>query len=296
MNIQTLAKTYIVTEYCYADTHLVRYLCREKGKKQIYSMVCIKDKSWIQGVTKFLMEQMENPYFTDYISCFFSQECLYVLMKYQRGLSMRQAFENVRFDLEERMAIGTHLLEKILLLNMPDYFLQDCLHIDRVMVSPALEVGFRYEMSDIHQYKSYGFQDVQKGLERIFRALYEQEIKKDMLPAVREFCDGLCRGGYADILEIYEAYQKLCESIERMTPEKRTQPGTRGFRIWEKIRRQIAPLKKICGAVLFLMALVFLVYTLCQAAAPGGEKQIFTSIGTLKIRQSGSDMLKDSER
>lgn len=286
MQIQTLEKTYEVVEFRYADDHLVRYLCREEGKKQTYSMVCIKDKTWIRGVTKFLMEQMENPHFTDFVSCFFSEECLYVLMKHQKGTTLTKMLQEMRGGLEVRMVTGKNILEKILLLSMPDYFLQDCLRGDRIMVSPALEIEFQYELDNIYQFESCDFCHVQACLGRIFEELFQWEIKKEVFPAVRQFCQNLCRGEYRDILGVYEDYQELCRYMEEIPPEKRKQPGTWEFRVWEKIRRQITPLKKICEIVLLVMALIFLVYTVYQAVNPGGEKQIFTSIGTLKIRES----------
>lgn len=286
MRIQTLEKTYTVIKYCYADDHLVRYLCREEGKKQIYSMVCIKDKMWIRGVTKFLMEQMENSHFTDFISCFFSEECLYVLMKYREGMTLTKMLQEMQGGLKVRMVTGKNILEKILLLSMPDYFLQDCLRGERIKVSPALEIEFQYELDNIYQFESCDFCHVQACLGRIFQELFQWEIKKDVFPPVRHFCHNLCRGEYRDILEIYEAYQELCRYMEEIPPEKRKQPRTWEFRVWEKIHRKIASLKKICGIVLLMLALIFLVYTVYQTVCPGGEKQIFTSIGTLKIRES----------
>ena len=284
MMIQTIGKKYMVTQYSYADSHFMRYKCREEGKKEMYSMTCIKDKTWIRRVTKFLMDQMENPNFTDYVSCFFSEECLYVLMKYRAGISLRETLLKAHCGLEGRMAIGKNILEKILLLKMPDYFLQDCLWADRIILSTALEVEFQYELANLPEYESYDFCHVQARLAGIFEELFMPEIQKRVLPDASRFCDALYGGEYADMLEVYQAYQELCRNINEIPPEELKIPRTPSFQIWEKIRRQFGTLKKVCALFLLIAALAFLVYTVSQSGQSGGEKRIFTSIGTLKIQ------------
>ena len=284
MIIQTLEKKYTVIKYIFSDRDAERYICKEESGKEKYTVVCVKNRMWIRKAMKFLVQQMESRYFTDFVSCFFSEECLYVVMKYAEGISLKAKLERESCSLRERMAVGKNILERLMILNMPDYFLQDCLKPETVILSSALEVNFQYELSKIGDYDKAGFSQVQNCLGKLFAGIFVGELGKNMLPPIRGFCDLLGEGKYQDILEVYTEYGKVCKAVNELPPQELTLPKTWGFRVWERIRRCFVPLKKICAVILMLLAVAFLIYSVHTSMEEGSEKKVFDLIGTLEIK------------
>ena len=166
MMIQSLEKKYIVIKYSFSDSNVERYICQEETGGEKYTIVRVKNRQWIAKAVEFLMHQRENSHFTDFTSCFFSDECLYVVMRYAEGISLEEKLQNEVSSLEERLAVGKGILERILILNMPDYFLKDCLKAESIILSASLEVSFQYELLNIADYERVQFWQVQSCLLR----------------------------------------------------------------------------------------------------------------------------------
>lgn len=284
MVIQTMEKEYTVINYVYADDDMERYICREEAGSKRYAVTCIKNRMWIRKTTKFLMQQMENRYFTDYVSCFFSKECLYVVMEHGEGISLKEKLGKGDCSLRERMEIGKKLLEKIMILNMPEYFLQDCIRAETVMLSSALEVNFQYGLSQISDYDRFHFLAVQNRLGSLFEILFSGGRKKDILPPASGFCNSLREGRYQDILEIYAAYGSMCRALQELPPEEIILTKTWSFRIWDGIKKYFAPLRKLCAIAVMLLAIIFLIYSVRESMQEDGETKLFQAIGTLEIK------------
>lgn len=274
----------MVIEYSFSDGNVERYLCQEETGGEKYTIVRIKNRLWITKVVEFLMHQKQNHHFTDFVSCFFDGECFHVVMRYAEGISLDEKLQNENLSLEERFSIGKGILEKILMLNMPDYFLKDCLKAEQIILSAGLEVGFQYELLNIGDYGRVQFWQVQNSLLRLFRLLLGQEMKKKMLPPVNCFCDFLRKGGYQDILEIYTAYDKVYKEVQELSDVREILPRTWSFRLWDRVKKGIPVIKRVCAVGLLLLAVIFLIYTVRESMQEGGEKKSFSYIGTLEIR------------
>lgn len=284
MMIQTLGRKYNVIRYVYSDSNTERYICMEEEEGTNYTVIRIKNRMWIMRTMEFLMRQMENHAFTDFVSCFASGEYMHVVMKYAEGIPLKGKLQDENCPLEERMAIGKAILDKIMLLNMPDYFLQDCLKQESIIVSPALEINFRYCLSDINQYGRVQFRDVQICLRRLFEALFGWEMDRRVLAPASRFCSLLKRGEYQDILAVYADYGAICREIGDIPAVELATPRTRGFLAWERIKRCFAPVKKILFLLVMLCAVFFLVYSVYESMQEGGRKELFEYIGTLEIK------------
>lgn len=289
MIIQTLEKKYIVTEVLFSDRHMDRYICHEEDGGERYTVVCVKDRVWIRKAMQFLIEQIENTHFTDFVSCFFSEACLYVVLKYEEGISLEEKLGSEDCPLQERIPIGKSILERVMLMDMPDYFACDCLRPGNVMVSPALEVSFRYELSKLRSYHLASFIQVQARMEALFGTLFSQERKQDMFPPISSFCHALRKGEYQDIREIYTAYDGMSRAVETLSERDIVRPHTRSFCLWDRIKRYLVWCRKMAAILLMLFAVAFLIYTLQKYFEEGREKIIFKSIGTLQIRRQGED-------
>lgn len=289
MIIQTLGKSYTVVKYCYADQNIERFLCREDEKDERYTIICIKNKLWITHTMEYLMKQSANVYFKDFITCFTGDECFYVVMKYEDGITLQEKFAKEQCNRQERFAIGKAVLNQIMILKSPEYFLQDCLTLNNIVLTRGTDVAFHYELQKINDYEHFQFIHVQKKLHQIFTVLLQEELKRKTLPAAMEFCTKLKNAGYKDILEIYMEYSQMLEQAAKMTDEEFEVPKTLAFRLWERVKQYIPIVKKICAVLLMIAAIVFLIYSFRQSMLEGGEKKVFDYIGTLEIQEGGNN-------
>ena len=287
MMIQTLGKKYNVIKYSYSDSNMERFICQEEADCTKYTVVRIKNRMWIIQTMEFLMRQMKDTHFTDFVSCFASEEYFHVVMKYAEGVSLREKLQREHCSLEERMAIGKGILDKIMLLKIPDYFLQDCLKQENIILSSASEVSFQYYLFNITQYGRVSFSQVQACLWILFEALLEQEMKKRVLPSASRFCNSLKKGEYQEILQIYTDFNEVCKEIRHIPPVELATPRTWGFRTWDKVKKYMVPFKKICAFLLMFLAVLFFIYSAYESTQDGGEKKLFEYIGTLDIKERG---------
>lgn len=285
MVIQTLGKNYTVIQYCYSDSNIERFLCKIEGEESLYTVVCIKNREWIMTTVEFLMKQKENFYFTDFIDCFTGNEFLYIVMKYARGISLEEKLKNESCSRVERLAMGRALLEHILVLKIPDYFLQDALSTDLIVFVHGMELAFRYELAFIHEYETFDFARVQEKLYKIFQLLLEEELKKETLAEAMNFCLKLKNAEFETCLEVYTAYRQVIKQAEAMSEEDFKLPKTLPFRLWERIKGYLPLIKRMCAIALMMAAIVFLIYTCRKSLQDGREKKSFDSIGTLQIEE-----------
>lgn len=284
MIIQTLGKKYVVIKYCSSNSRMERFLCKEESDGRCYTVIRMKDRDWITKTMEFLIREMENESFTDLSCCFAGEEYFHVVLAYTEGISLQEKLDNEICSLEERLAVGRHLLERIMLLDMSDYFLQECLNPAHIVVSPDLDVAFTYELNTIFQYDRFGFEQVRRRLLQVMEILFEGELKKKMLPPLNHFCDMLQKAEWKDVVEIFRQYREMYQKVLSMAPEEMELPNTRIFRVWERLRRLIVPLKKIMALLLLMFAVLYLIYTVQKSVETSAEKKAFDSIGTLEIR------------
>lgn len=277
MVIQTLEERYHIIKYSFSGSDEERFIGESGNKK--YMIARVKNKAWIVKSVEFLMGQKKNRHFTDFISCFMSGDSLHVVMKYAEGISLKEKLENEECPLRERMEIGRNILDRIMILNMPDYFLQDCLKEEGIILGRGLCVNFRYGLWGLDDYQKADFGKVQMSLYHIFHSLFSEEIRDRVLPELEQFCNTLQEKSYQEMMGVYTVYDRLCKTVDSM------EPGTRGSRAWEKMNRFLPAVKKFFAAALMALAIGFLVYEVRESMQEGQETRIFESIGTLNLEE-----------
>lgn len=284
MVIETLEKKLTVLRYLSADEHIERYVCQDEKDQEVYLVVRIREKDWIVKTLGFLTEQVGNKEFTDMVNCFFSEDCLFVVMRYVDERTVKDKFESQDCALSERIAIGRSILDQLVLQQMPDYFMKDCLDVSGIRIDQTLKVDFLYSFSGLYDYDRVTFKDVTERIADIMKLIFEPELKKKTLSKVEDFIEKLKEGEYVDLLTVYREYDEICKSIAGMTEEELVEPQTRIFKIWASIKRGWPVVKRIIAIALIMAALIFLVITIVNSGKSGEEEKIFTYIGTLTIK------------
>lgn len=284
MLIQTLGKEYTIIKYIYSDDRMERYLCREEGTGEKSTVVRIKDREWITENMEFFMQQMDNTHFTDFEACFVSEGCLHIIMRHTDGVTLREKLDNEQCTVDERLAVGRALLDKIMVQSMPGYFLLDCLKVTNIIVMAGLDVGFEYEMSGGIRKGEVPFSKVQNKLSKIFEQLFAHELRYKTAAPLCRFYQKLRHEKYEELLDIYTAYDNMCKEMRKTPPENLVIPQTLPFRVWGRMSKGIVYVKRMLAILLFIAALCFLAYAVRKSGEDGSAKRIFEQIGTLQIK------------
>ncbi|MFP3153562.1 hypothetical protein LQZ18_03880 [Lachnospiraceae bacterium ZAX-1] len=285
MIIQALDKDYLVIKRGSFDERVERYLCKCSVDSEIYMLILIKDRQLIHDVAEYITAAANSEKFLDLHSCFSSEDGFCVVCRHVMGRSLKNKIRYEYLALEERLAIGRKILEKIILQNLPAYFLCDTLFSETVVVHENLDIGFTYELIDLDHFKEYGMEQAMERIAAIMEELFHEEVGKNMLPPLLEFCHNLNTHHLRNYMDIFQAYEKTCETIQGMAPEEREIPRTWLFRQWAKIVRLGKPLKKIAAAILLILAIVWLMYVIGRPEPLQKGQNVYDYIGTLPIQQ-----------
>lgn len=284
MIIETLETKYEVIRYLYSDRHIERYICRVEDGDDTFTCIRIKEKKWIVSVMEFLMGQLENRDFTDLSACFVNEEHLYIMMRYTEGILLEEKLSYEETELEERLELAKAILDRLLLQNMPDYFMNDCLQLSRIHVSPGMSIGFEYELAGITDYEKTRFADVESRVAKIMELLFADELSKKTLPAMEKYIKSLKKNGYRDLMEMYTVYDELYKAILAMDESELVTPRTGRFRAWERFKKIMRPVKKIVAVLLILGSIGFLIWTAYTSSQDGNSSKVFEYIGSVEIK------------
>lgn len=284
MVIETLEKKYTVIRNLYSDRQMDRYVCKDGADGKNYAVTRIKEKESIVKIMDFLMQQMENHDFTDLAACFFKEEDLYIVMRYSEGMTLAEKLDVQECVLEERMEMMRKILDRLMLLRMPDFFMKDCLKAKTIIVSSGMDMEFQYGLQGIENYYAVQFQEVCDRLIELLQLLFKEELQKKTLPEIEKFIKDLKKGEYTDVLSVYSAYDKLHKEIGQMGSDELKLPRTWEFRAWGRVIRAWPVIKRVAALVALLAAIGFFIYTVHDSMLQGGEQKVFEYIGTLTIK------------
>lgn len=287
MLIQTPGKEYTIIQYIYSDDRMERYLCREDGTEEKKTVVRIKDREWIRENMEFFMQQMDNTHFTDFESCFAGDGDLHIIMHHTDGVTLQEKLDREECTLDERLAVGRAVLDRMMMQNMPGYFLLDCLNVANIIVTAGTDVGFEYEFSGGIRRGEVSFSKIQISLSGIFERMFAHELRCRTVPPLCRFYEDLRQEEYEEIMDIYTAYDNMSKEVQEISPEDTLVPQTLPFRVWGRMSRGIVYVKRMLAVLLLLAAVCFLAYAVRKSGEDGSAKRVFDQIGTLKIRQNG---------
>lgn len=282
MVIEALDVRYTVIRCDFSDSNVERLICRDETGKR-FVIIRIKNKEWIVNSMEFCMRQTENKPFTDFVSCFVSEKHLHVVLHDTEGVTLTRKLAQEECPIDERLAIGRGILDKVILQNIPFYFLKACMKPESIMISPGMDIDFRYTISG--GVEDIRFGEVQTGILQLFEKLFWKEIRQRVKP-VNDFCHCLRREKLQGIMEIYTAYDVMCKELQNSDTGEMQMPQRRLDLLWNRVKGYAGTFRKICAVLLMLLAVGFLIYAIWSLQDDGGSRENFTHIGTLEIKRS----------
>lgn len=284
MLIQTFEREYKVISHVLANDVGYIYIGKDVSADQEYTILRLKDRSVVPELMVYLTTNIQPRIFTDYIEHFVFEEDFYIVLKYYRGVTLSEKLKNEYCSLNERLKIGAKILERIVLLDMPSYFLSNCLIEDRIVVKPSLDVYFNYVPSDISSFAAADDTAVLKAVTVLINKLFADELAKQSVPPINEFCLVLQNEQFFDSIELYKLYMQMYREAQLISEEEVQKPKSKWFLLWERVKKLIKILKKLLAALLLILAIVYLIQTIDRAIHPviKNEKH-FEYIGTVRI-------------
>jgi hypothetical protein len=259
------------------------YICRDITTDNEYTILRLKDRDIVPDLMVYLNNSIQES-FTDFVDRFVYEGDLCLVFKYYRGISLSQKLTYEYCSLSERMTMGKKILDRILLLDMPLYFLKNCLAGERIIVKPSLDISFNYVPSDIHDFATVDETTALKAFTAIFNMLFAEELLRESVPPINQFYSSLKREQEFNSIELYKQYTQMCREVELIPEEEIIKPKSKWFQLWERVKRFLQFFKKVVGAALLVIAVVYLAYTIDRFANPIiTPVKHFEFIGSLEI-------------
>ncbi len=255
------------------------YICRNLTDGGFCRVMSVKDKAYFPELVSWLTETVNRDTFTDYIEHFNFNGALCIVMKYTQGLTLGDKLATESLSVMERAEIGRKILEKIVLQEIPDYFLNKCMDPDCIMVSADLTVNFNYPIDDIIGNRQC---DPMEGINKILRMLFARELERKVPEPVIDFFNKLPQLLELTVIEIYGEYHNMLSALTEM-PEEEEEPKSIWYKIWNNLKKIWRVLKKIIMLALIVLAVVYLIMTIDGTKSSITRKANFDRIGTVTI-------------
>lgn len=281
MTIQTLKHQYYILQQVRETEQLEQFLCEEaeSGSGQLYDIFRFCQRELVVRLIVVFMDQTKNRAFEDFRECFSKDGELYLVFTHSKEISLVEKLEQELCVLKERIAIGKNILERILLLDMPDMLVYDVLKGDRIRVAASLDISFWYSMEQVEKMEEITIRNIQSRLAEVFCILFQREIQMEASTDILDFVENLRNGIYQSYMEIYQGYAQLTERLSREGLV--IKPNTFWFRVWEKIKAGYKKVKPVLVMMLVLVLAAYLLYSILHPAKTTEEVFNFQKIGTL---------------
>lgn len=291
MLIETYHETYAVMQHSYAGLQMDIYVCRRRSDQRLYTVIRIRNKKVTAKIIEFISVQKNSTKFSDLTDQFVFQEDLHVVFQYAEGIPLDKKLEQ-QCTLEERMEIGRKLLERLILLELPEYFQCQCLQPEAIIVSDSGQVGFRYTLRDAEKYKTYTKTQALACLYRILRLLFVPELQRNVLDPMADFLKQLQVQEITDAMEQYRLYCEACEEIKKIPKEELGMTKNFWYRLWNLVKSVRGRIKKAMLTLIFIGVFVYMVYSIFMAFRIKGYVRHFEYIGTMEIEEHQEELEK----
>ena len=279
MTIYTYGHEYPVASIQKSTDTYDCYICTDNVNGGFCRILSLKDRTVFPELVGWLSKTVDPAVFTDYIEHFMFDGMLCIVMKYTQGVSLADKSDMEAMPLRERLELCRRIIERTVLLDIPDYFLEKCFDTHNIIVAPDLTVSFNYPIEDITENRD-GVPI--KKAELFLRQIFAYEIERKVPDELMAFFGEMPELAGANMTELYSRYYMMMNRlVEREAGDE--EPKSIWYRIWDKIKQIWKRVKKIIMFLLLTAVVFYFVYSI-QISGPSKKRQAnFDSIGTLTI-------------
>lgn len=284
MNLYALNENFEVIHIKQMEQEYEILQCQAADKKEEYTVLHFMNEQYVKKMLPPFFSLMDNHIYEDYKGCFTKEEDLYLVFYKKKGISLAGLLQERILSAEHKIQIGKHVLEKILLWNLPEFMVCQLLCMERVLIDGD-EVVFDYEWEQQALLEA-DMKLVNERVAAFTKQLFQREIEYSVGHGVTELAAYLEEGKAEDIFAIYEAYCSLLDGLS--VKEEEYVSGVKRLR--QKLLKGIKKGLEIGKILLLCIAYFAAVWLLVQGIQEERkEKQeaqgvVFEKIGTLTIR------------
>ncbi len=279
MVIYTYGHEYPVTSVQKTTDEYNCYICTDSVNGGFCRIISIKNKALFPELVSWLSKTVDPSVFTDYIEHFIYDDMLCIVMKYTQGVTLADKNDTEPMSLKERLELCRKILERAVLLDIPDYFLDKCMDTGNIIVSADLSVSFNYPIEDIIVMRDGA---AIKRTEMLLRLMFAREIERKVPDELMKFFDEMPDLAGSNMIELYSRYyMMMTRLIERDAGDE--EPKSIWYRIWDKLKSLWAVIKRVLMFLLLAVAVVYLIFTINTSGSSTKQSKTFDSIGTVTI-------------
>lgn len=283
MIIKNLKNQYYVIQKLKSHKDFDILHCRilESKENTTYDVVKIKNRQLMPHLIEVFTEELDNQTFYDLFECFSKSGMFYIVFKHGEGISLEDKLMNEHCTLRERLEIGKNILERIILLAMPDFLLYEILNSNNTYIEKDLTISFSYQIKTLDYTDQLEFSKIMKKVTELMELLFHDEIERKESEDIGHFIEMCNEYNFTGFLEFYQEYIKFYDVICKQSDGGFIKPNTLLFRIWEKTKKVFHKTKKYFIAALFVILFIILVKSLFTEENKTGTD--FDKIGSVKI-------------
>ena len=279
MTVYTYGHEYVISSVQETNEKYNIYLSKDRDSGGFFRLLCVKDRTLFPVIVSFLAEEADPDVFTDYIENFIFEDNLFVVMRYTQGTTLKDKLDTESISFIERLELCRRILERAVLLSIPDYFIEKCFNFDNIIVENDLTVKFNYPIEDIAVNQDSAPIAAAEGL---FRKVFAHELERKVPDELMEFFDGLPELYGAGMIELYDRYYSMFTAItEKGAGEE--EPKSFWYLAWEKIKVILSKLRAVLMFLLLAAAIVYMVFTIYSSQSSKTPSPNFDKIGTVDI-------------
>lgn len=259
--------------------------CRTVDRQENFIMLRFIKEDDVKKLLPLFFILRENTVYEDYKGCFTRAEGLYVVFYKRQGTPLTELLGRQVFTLEQRLAIGKRILEKVLLWKLPDFLIGQMLNVEYILLEGE-EVAFDYEWYIFYGEQS-GMDMINKRVTGLLKSLFAEEIEQQISPGLMELLESLEQNVPKDFFAIYEAYSTVCDVVS-----KEAEVFIPGI---QRMKMRILPYfhkgLEVLKILLFVAAYIMGIWLLEKEGqeqklkVPEEKGVIYESIGNVKIKK-----------
>ncbi|MDE6759714.1 MAG: hypothetical protein K2J90_03425 [Lachnospiraceae bacterium] len=256
--------------------------CHTGGGNDYYTMIHFVKEDHVKKLLPLFFTLKENTVYEDYKGCFTKEGSLYVVFYKRQGIPLTELLSRNLLTLDQKILIGKHILEKVLLWQLPDFLIDQMLSVEYILTEGE-DVRFHYEWYIFYE-EQPGMTVINKRIAILLRNLFSEELERQVSPKLTELTKSLEQNIPKDFFAIYEAYSSLCDVMPKEA--EAYIPGVQRLKM--KMAHFFQKGLEVAKIIIFLAVYVMGIWLLEKEGqeVKGQEEPgvIFERIGTLEIK------------
>lgn len=290
MIIKNLNNQYYVIEKKKANKDFDILYCRlmnsDTNKGRTVDLIKIKNREKMPFLIETFTEKDNTATFYDMYECFSKNGFFYIVFEHSDSPSLREKLSQEHCSLRERLEIGKNLLEKAILLAMPEFLQAEIMNPDNILVSNDITVSFSYEISTLSKEENTGFEMIMANVTVVMEALFATELERNESEDIRKFIETCNEYRFRDFMEFYQEYSRFYDVITTQDAGGFIKPNTLIFKIWDKVKSIFVKSKGIVVKIVILILIIYMVQAIFATEKKQGTD--FNMIGTVEIEKEKS--------